>query len=435
MRNDNLYCIAVALHEDPSFLAQRRYLLLHKLEQATAVLVHSAESADSPAELLLAVVASGLSADRIEQLLNTSGVQQLQVRAVEAAYLKKIATAHGRYRAGLLGKVDRVTLTLDQREYERILLGAARLAAGTENPGIAADLLQLASRAGSHPLGDVLDSMEEAAVQAAREQGKRVRCRIQYGDLQVPSSVAGVLSEALLHLVRNAVDHGIELPADRTRVGKSETGELVLLAHENDGKIILSVEDDGRGIHLPGQEDALATITRPGFTTRAKSGRLDSSGRGVGLDIVRHSIERLLHGELRLIREPRTRFLLEIPSRPVLLSVVVVRRFPDNEAWAVPGWCVYERIQLHQSRFAAASSGGWYYHHNGAACEVDILGGAQQSDSSSLQEGLLIRTGLWTGILACGEAVAEEAVVLHPKQVYSEVLQRQLPLWDPWLHH
>src|SRR5690606_20804968 len=134
----------------------------------------------------------------------------------------------------------------------------------------------------------------------ARQTGKQARLVLGGGDVELDRAVVSALRDPLLHLVRNAVDHGIEPPADRAAVGKPPTGVVrVRAALWRDG-VTIRVSDDGRGVdegalRVAGAQDAhadrdaLDLAFLPGVTTASQV--TDVSGRGMGLDIVRSRLE------------------------------------------------------------------------------------------------------------------------------------------------
>ncbi|HEY4239650.1 MAG TPA: ATP-binding protein [Kofleriaceae bacterium] len=181
-------------------------------------------------------------------------------------------------------------------------------------------------------LGEVLARHATAGTAIAMELGKRVDLHLALGDSRVDSRVAEALDTAVLHLVRNAIDHGIEGAAARRAAGKSEAGTIQISAAERAGMIELSVRDDGGGIDfgavraravefglLPAARAERATeaelhelLYHGGFSTRTEV--TDVSGRGVGLDAVRASLARV-GGTVTLATSPAgTTFTLAVPA-------------------------------------------------------------------------------------------------------------------------
>ena len=192
------------------------------------------------------------------------------------------------------------------------------------------------------PFDSVAHRVVAAGRQAGAALGRRVRIAIEGGDLRLERSLLDALVEPLLHVVRNAVDHGIEPPDARVRAGKPAEGNVRLRLESGRADTRLTIEDDGRGLdpdalraaavrlgaHSADEAarlsdlDALALITRPGFTTAASPGPV--SGRGIGMDVVRQTLEGL-GGTLELRPRPGggTRVTFRLPrslaARPALL--------------------------------------------------------------------------------------------------------------------
>jgi two-component system chemotaxis sensor kinase CheA len=161
------------------------------------------------------------------------------------------------------------------------------------------------------PLARVMGNLPRTARQIAERLGKRVEVEIVGSELELDRSILDRLGEPLLHMVRNAVDHGIETPAVRRERGKSDVGRLVIEARRQKDSILISVADDGGGIDLErvrrgaveagllheGLADDLPDaeiaqlIFRPGLSTAHEVS--DVSGRGVGMDAVKATIESL----------------------------------------------------------------------------------------------------------------------------------------------
>ncbi|MBA2663084.1 MAG: response regulator [Bradymonadaceae bacterium] len=200
------------------------------------------------------------------------------------------------------------------------------------------------------PLAQVLSHYPRAVRDLASAQGKRVRLVHAFGDVEVDRAILSAMSEPLLHLVRNAVDHGIEPPEQRAQLGKEGEGEIGLLAeHVGDG-IRVVLYDDGRGIdpnfirakaferglinaeqaETLSDQDAIALIFEAGFSTRDAVD--DISGRGIGMDVVRRQISRL-GGYIEIESEvgKGTSFMLHLPVSSAVSSVLIIvigaRRF------------------------------------------------------------------------------------------------------------
>ena len=182
---------------------------------------------------------------------------------------------------------------------------------------------------------------------------KKVRLKVIGADIQMDKSLLDELADPLIHLIRNAVDHGIEAPATRTLVGKDETGTIQLLVEKQGDRVLIRIEDDGKGIDpqlirktavnkglitervasILNQQEVLNLITRPGFTTAREVS--DISGRGVGLDVVRDRIDKL-GGSFKIYSTPGqfTRFDITIPFTIAVISALLFRA--GTQTFAVP---------------------------------------------------------------------------------------------------
>jgi two-component system chemotaxis sensor kinase CheA len=210
------------------------------------------------------------------------------------------------------------------------------------------------------PLSTLLRPMARSVRDLARELGKQVEFGVAGDDIDVDRTVLDNIRNPLMHLLRNAIDHGIETPAQRLEAGKPPTGEIMIRVYREGGLMFLQVADDGGGIepeqiantardkHLVsanelrrmGRDDLLKLIFRPGFSS--KQIITDISGRGVGLDVVQSNL-RSLHGSVSVDSQAGsgTRFTLRIPITLISDHGVLVRC--ANALYAIPTTAV-ERV-------------------------------------------------------------------------------------------
>ena len=194
------------------------------------------------------------------------------------------------------------------------------------------------------PLVRVTDNLPRTARQVAEKLGKRVEVEIIGAELELDRAILDRLSEPLIHLVRNAVDHGLETPAERIAAGKSETGKIRIEAKRQKDLIVIDVKDDGRGIDLSSvaaravdaglihpdlisdlpAEEVVAFIFHPGLSTAQTVSEV--SGRGVGMDAVKATIESLGGGvELRTEAGRGTTTTFFVPIAAAVQRVLLVR--------------------------------------------------------------------------------------------------------------
>jgi two-component system chemotaxis sensor kinase CheA len=198
------------------------------------------------------------------------------------------------------------------------------------------------------------------AAELARERGKRVRVELHGEGTELDKATSDALLDPLLHLVRNAVDHGVEPPDERRAAGKPETATVRLSAAQEGDRVRIEVEDDGRGLDraaierrarqlgLVAEGEALDEeeiddlLFRPGFSTRMEADEV--SGRGVGLDVVRDAVSRL-RGQVRVEDgdEGGTRFVLLVPLTVALVPVLFFHA--AGQTFAIPALDVEETLR------------------------------------------------------------------------------------------
>lgn len=212
------------------------------------------------------------------------------------------------------------------------------------------------------PVATITDKLQRAVRDLSRSQGKRVRWDVRGADTELDRGVLNQLSDSLLHLVRNAVDHGIESPAEREATGKPPEASIRLHAMQLGSEVIIAVTDDGRGIDVAGvreqasrhgvetdglSEGELLELTfRSGLSTTAFV--TDVSGRGVGLDVVRSSLE-AARGRVEVRSRPGlgTEFRLIVPITLAVLRCLLVEA--GGQQFALP----FHRVVLSQTAGAS----------------------------------------------------------------------------------
>ncbi len=159
------------------------------------------------------------------------------------------------------------------------------------------------------PIKQTFDKMIRLVRDLSKKTGKKVDLVMEGAETEIDRNMVDSIYDPLVHMMRNSVDHGIQLPADRVKCGKPETGRVSLRAYQKGGSMVIEIEDDGEGLHtrkiqqkarergLIGEADNLSDfelnnlIFLPGFSTADKI--TDVSGRGVGMDVVKRNIEGL----------------------------------------------------------------------------------------------------------------------------------------------
>lgn len=213
------------------------------------------------------------------------------------------------------------------------------------------------------PISNVFNKFPRLVRDLARKANKQVDLVIRGEDTELDRSVIEVISDPLIHLIRNAVDHGIETPKERIAAGKPERGVILLTARHEQGRIYITVEDDGRGIDLQrvkskavekGQltqaeadamsdDEAIELIFVSGLSTARTVS--DVSGRGVGMDIVRANIEQL-NGNIQVETWPGkgTQFTIILPLTLAIVPTLLVR--VCGSTYAIPLVTVNETLRI-----------------------------------------------------------------------------------------
>lgn len=211
------------------------------------------------------------------------------------------------------------------------------------------------------PVGQLFERMSRIVRKICREQGKKLELRLSGADTELDKMIMEDIADPLMHIIRNAIDHGIEPPEERVACGKSEQGTIRLSSFQKGNHVVIEVEDDGRGIDhdrilakalelglIDSAEgitpkEALSLIFLPGFSTAAQVS--DVSGRGVGMDVVRNNIS-AVSGTVEIESRPGkgSRFIITLPITLAIIKALIVKSF--SRCFAIPVTSVRETLSL-----------------------------------------------------------------------------------------
>jgi two-component system chemotaxis sensor kinase CheA len=212
------------------------------------------------------------------------------------------------------------------------------------------------------PVAQIFDRFPRIVRDAARGVGKQIEFVVEGKEIELDRSMLDDIADSIVHLLRNAIDHGIEAPADRITAGKPEIGRLVLSAARDRSAVVIKVSDDGRGIDRKRvlarakrdglvdaakqdltEDELLWLLARPGFSTADKV--TDLSGRGVGVDAV-HTRVRALGGAMDIRSEPGegTTMMLKLPLTLAIVRALLAR--VADETYAIPLAHVSDTIEV-----------------------------------------------------------------------------------------
>jgi two-component system chemotaxis sensor kinase CheA len=225
---------------------------------------------------------------------------------------------------------------------------------------ITSDLQKTAMSMRMVPIGGLFQKMNRLVRDLARKTGKQAELEIIGADTQLDRNVVEELADPLMHMVRNAVDHGLETEQERITAGKDPTGHVYLRASHQAGHIVIEIADDGRGLDRqrildkarrmglleetssPTENEVCNLIFHPGFSTAAAV--TDVSGRGVGMDVVNKKIQKLRgHVEIESIPGRGTCFFLRMPLTLAIIDGLVIGI--GRQRYVVPIFSVREMLR------------------------------------------------------------------------------------------
>jgi len=298
----------------------------------------------------------------------------------------------------------------------------------------------------TRPVRTILDPLQRMVRDLSRQLGKEARLSVVGAEVSLDRRLLEKLQGALVHLLRNAVDHGLEMPADRERAGKHHEGALTLRVEQQGNLLYLEASDDGAGIDVESvrrmaEQRGVATseetarlndnqlrdlIFRPGFSTR--SDVTDTSGRGVGLDAVRASVE-ALQGRIEVASTPGqgTRFMLTLPTDLGSSPVLVVRVL--EQLVGLPMLAV-EATQLARADALRLGKRRAHLEYQGQLVSVVDLGARlglrALAPPAEGQPLLIVQSGGKRVALVVDAVVGDRDLVIRP--LPSEV--RDVPAWQ-----
>lgn len=387
---DSVYQIKVVLKEDCLLKNVRGYMILKKAQEL-GFLVKSnppkdtIEDEDFGFEIYLILVSS-LNKEKIrEELSNIVDVEE--VECLNLDFEKKAAKDEenektvNRSKKNLSNFEVSPTVRVDIKKLDNLmnmvgelLINKTRLEGLKISSEIYQDIIQQLDRVTMElhhivmqirmvPIGGIFNRFPRMVRDLAKELGKEVDLRIEGAETELDRSIIDELADPLIHILRNAVDHGIELPGEREKKGKNRTGTILLKAYQKGSEIIIEVEDDGAGINVDqlaakAVEKGLTTheeiesmddreklffIFHPGLSTSDEV--TDISGRGVGMDVVKRIVESL-DGQVFIESEKDigTRFTISLPLTLAITQALMVK--VNQEIFAIPLGAISETLMI-----------------------------------------------------------------------------------------
>ncbi len=366
--------------------------------------------------------------------------QSAPARQPPAAGQKRPAMADSSIRVGvekvdqLINLVGELVIThamlaesasdLDPVVFERIFDGLSNLERNSR------DLQQAVMSIRMMPINFVFNRFPRVVRDTAANLGKQVALKLIGEDTELDKGLIERLADPLNHLVRNSIDHGVEMPEQRRAAGKSEMGEIVLRASHRGGSVVVEVSDDGAGLDRekllakaakqgismpdnPTDKEVWALIFHAGFSTAERV--TDISGRGVGMDVVRRNIEQM-NGRVDIDSTPGhgTRITIRLPLTLAILDGLSVRM--GEEIFILPLTAIQESIQPKREQLKSISGRGQVVVVNGEYLPLvvlhDVFGFA--GEKIRQEDGILVivDTNEGRAALLVEELVAQHQVVI-----------------------
>ncbi|AFM27443.1 chemotaxis protein CheA [Desulfomonile tiedjei] len=291
---------------------------------------------------------------KVDVLLN-----QVGELVVNRSYVEQLATELKNFQREIASRGDFGKKAIQQIKDLTLKVGEASISLGR----VATEIQEGVMKLRMLPVGQLFNRMPRLIRDLSRRVGKTIDLEVHGGDTEVDKRVIEQIYNPLVHLIRNAVDHGIEDSDTRKKLGKKEQGSIVLSAYSQGNQVVIDVEDDGSGINadsvlkkaleskLINPQDAESVSSQevynllfvPGFSTSTKVTR--TSGRGVGMDVVKKDVEKINgHVEIDSWKNRGTRISLKIPLTLAIIQTLLIRS--GMHVFAIPLTAVREIIQV-----------------------------------------------------------------------------------------
>ncbi|MAX23449.1 MAG: hypothetical protein CMJ19_03005 [Phycisphaeraceae bacterium] len=310
----------------------------------------------------------GVEKDKVEKALQTQ--QQTKTRAAEATQSKSVQVAETvKVDAP---RLDRLVDAIGELVIAQAMLGQAAMKSMSGDAAVVArnlshldkitrELQEMATSLRMIPVRSTFQKMARLARDVARKLDKQVNFVMEGEDTELDKTVVDRIGDPLVHMVRNALDHGLEASADdRKAAGKEAAGTVTLKAYHKGGGICIEIQDDGRGLDEQvlldkaiergviqegeqlSQQDIFQLIFAPGFSTAKQV--TDVSGRGVGMDVVKRNIE-ALRGKIEIQSEKGkgSTFTIRLPLTLAIIEGMVVRL--STERYIIPTLSIVRMLQ------------------------------------------------------------------------------------------
>lgn len=458
------YLVQVNLRENTLLKSVRAYMAVRALEgfgEVVATFPSMQELDEDKFDLSFQVVLIGdplLNGDIGKSILSISEVESVDVRSRDEELLPPVSydavSATPENEAGspavkVAEKTVRVeTLKLDELINlvgEMIITRTRVLELGrghTEEldhsleklERITTELQNAAMKLRMMPIKHVFERFPRMVRDISHEKGKQIEFSMSGEETELDRQIANLLSDPLVHLLRNSIDHGIEDETERRKKGKPPAGSVLLKAHHEGSYVLISVEDDGSGIDPKKikeaalqkgiiskeessrlkEEDALNLIFQNGFST--SSTVTEVSGRGVGMDAVKKSID-MMHGSLEVQSRvgEGTKFTLRLPLTLAIIKALLVR--VADQIYAIPIETIRENLYVQHSEIKTIHS-NWVINLRGEVIPLfslkRLLGYSSKNEEHEEYSVVIVETGDRKAGLVIESLIGQQEIVIKP---------------------
>ncbi|MDH4394243.1 MAG: chemotaxis protein CheA [Limnobacter sp.] len=296
---------------------------------------------------------------------------------------------------------------------------------------LVSDLQAAVMKARMQPVGRVFQKYSRLARDVSRQLGKDVELVIEGAETEVDKTILEELNDPLIHLVRNACDHGIETIEERKAAGKDTKGIVNLSARQTGDHIVIEIQDDGKGMNPHvlrdkavakglinadeagslSVQDCLQLIFLPGFSTKDQIS--DISGRGVGMDVVKTNIQRL-NGRIDIDSElgRGSRITISLPLTLAILPVLMLKL--EEQIYSLPLSCVREIIPIEEDRVQSVSGKPTMVVRGEVLPLLDLAALIGRRITTGPKVGVLAISGNKKCILAVDTLVGQDEVMIKP---------------------
>lgn len=381
------YDLSVYLDQDCPMKGVRAFIVIKTLKEMGRVIRCTPSEKDLEVEKFdnsfTVNIQTEASPEEIERtILKIFDVDHVNIKSASERKKEIVPSlAKDKDRAAIQSKTKSVRVAIQHLDnlmnlVEELVLNRGRLERVTsemENPSVTAIVEQLARlttnmrdvvmQSRMVPASELFDRYPRLVRDTAKELGKDVEITIEGSEIELDRAVLDQINDPIVHLLRNAIDHGIETREERIQKGKAETGNIYISVSRERSNVLINVADDGKGLDSDvlrqkaveknimsaeeamqlSEEDTYMLITRPGFSTSSKV--TDISGRGVGMDVVRTRIRRLggslsINSALNL----GTQFGLRLPLTLAIIQALEVNVY--GEIYVIPLTNILETMEI-----------------------------------------------------------------------------------------